>query len=379
MEPIRVLQVVAVMNRGGLETMLMNYYRNIDRSKVQFDFLVHRQERGAYDDEIEKLGGNIFRVPRINPFGHKKYLKALDDFFKANREYRIVHSHINSYSMYVLRTTKQYYVPCTIAHSHIAKADFDFKTPFVLYTKWLLKRYCDYKFACGIDAGRWLYGQDDKEITIMHNAVNCREYVYNPEKVAQIKKILGLEKKFIIGHIGRFNPQKNHEFLVEIFNEIYRLNNNSILLLVGEGSLRSEIEAKIKKLNLVDVVKFLGVRDDVPELLQTMDVLLFPSLYEGLPVTLIEAQAAGLPSVISDHVSAETKISNLVEFISLEESALYWAERVSKYDDGYVRENTYDEIVKHGYDIEENVKWLQRFYLNEYEKSKKENREDLFG
>ena len=182
MESIRVLHVVTKMDAAGIETLLMNFYRNIDREKVQFDFLTHRNEKGFYDDEIFDLGGRIYQVPQINPFKHQKYLSALDAFFSEHKEYKIVHSHINAYSMYPLRAAMKAGVPVRIAHSHIANVPFDLKTPFRIYTKSMLKRYSTYNFACSEMAGKWLYGPDavmKDNFKVINNSINCTIFSFS--------------------------------------------------------------------------------------------------------------------------------------------------------------------------------------------------------
>ena len=185
MEPIRILQVVTIMNRGGLETMLMNYYRQMDRSKIQFDFMVHRAEKGHYDDEILSLGGNIYRMPQIRPGNYRLYFKELNDFFSTHPEYKVVHSHINENSSFVLRAAKRAGVPCRIAHSHLSDLGIDLKLPFRLYARFSMKDYPNQYFACSKNAGKWLFGQgvsSSKEITILNNAVNVEEFKFN-EKI----------------------------------------------------------------------------------------------------------------------------------------------------------------------------------------------------
>ena len=231
-EPIRVLHIVTTMNRGGLETMLMNYYRNIDKSKIQFDFLLHRSEKSDYEDEIKYLGGTIFRVQPLNPFS-RSYREELDEFFKSHH-YDIVHCHQDCLSSIALGIAKNNNVKIRIAHSHNANQD--------------------------------------------HN----------------LKYIINLNDKFVIGHIGRFNKQKNHEFIIDIFNELHKLNSNSRLVLVGTGELEEKIKEKVNRYSLNDFVIFYGLCDKVHEILQSFDVFLFPSLYEGLPVTMVEAQAKWL-------------------------------------------------------------------------------------
>ena len=359
-EPIRVLQVVTYMGRGGLETMLMNYYRNIDRNKVQFDFLTHRDERWDYDDEIESLGGKIYHLPKLNPFS-KSYLNALDKFFKEHKEYQIVHCHQDCLSGVVLKVAKKNGVRFTIAHAHSASQDKNLKYFIKVLAKKNIKKYSDKMFACGEEAGKWMFETDNFEV--LNNAIDTDLYTYNKEKADKVKKEFGIENKFVIGHVGRFNYPKNHKFIIDVFNEVQKVKEDSVLMLVGDGDLRSEIEQKVQDLGLSDKVIFTGVRSDVNELMQGMDMFLFPSLYEGLPVTMVEAQASGLKCIISDKVPLECKMTENVEVVKLEESPQKWAKEVLKYEK-YERQNTKEEIVKANFDIKANAKYLQEFYLN---------------
>lgn len=369
MEPIRILQVVTHMNRGGAETMLMNYYRKIDRKKVQFDFLTHRSEPKAYDDEIRALGGKIYHLPPVDPFGFNGYKRELKKFFIEHKEYKIVHSHLDTLSTYVLKEAKAAGIPVRIAHSHSTKSDFDFKFPIRVYSKFKLKKSANKYFACSKDAGIWLYGNMKIDnITVLNNAINIRNYKYDKQKALEVKRRLNLKNELLIGHIGRFSKPKNHEFLIDIFYEVYKKNKKSVLLLVGEGTLKSQICKKVSKLNLGDNIKFLGVRSDVADLVQAFDIFLFPSLYEGLPVTLIEAQAAGLKCIASDCITKDCDLTGNIEFLNLKDSPKKWAEKVLSVYDSYVRTDTSEFVKKGGFDIEENIKWLEEFYINEYGK-----------
>ena len=338
----------------------MNYYRNIDRDKVQFDFLTHRDERWDYDDEIESLGCKIYHLPKLNPFS-KSYLNTLDKFFKEHKEYQIVHCHQDCLSGVVLKVAKKNGVKFTIAHSHNANQDKNLKYIIKTLAKKNIKKYSDKLFACGDEAGRWMFNTDNFEV--LNNAIDTDLYTYSKEKADKIKKEFGIENKFVVGHVGRFNPQKNHEFLIDIFNEVQKIKEDSVMMLVGDGDLRHEIEQKVRDLGLSDKVIFTGVRSDVNDLMQGMDVFLFPSLYEGLPVTMVEAQASGLKCIISDKVPLECKMTENVVVVKLEESPQKWAEEVLKYEK-YERKNTKEEIVKANFDIKANAKYLQEFYLN---------------
>lgn len=359
-KPIRILQVVTHMNRGGLETMLMNYYRQIDRSRVQFDFLVHRDERAAYDDEIESLGGKIYRLPRLVPWS-ASYQKALDRFFETHPEYKIVHVHQDCLSSVILKAAKKRGIPVRIAHSHNNSQDKNLKYLIKLFYKRKIPQYATELFACGQAAGDWMFG--GAPFRILNNAIDSIAYRYDAETARQIRKESGIsEDALVIGHVGRFSPQKNHAFLLDIFSEIHKKNEKAVLLLVGGGDLRSEIEAKAESLGLSEKVIFTGVRSDVSALLQAMDSFVFPSLYEGLPVTMIEAQAAGLPCFISDKVPPDCIVTDLVQTVSLDDSPESWAEKILSLR-GEPHRDTYDEIVRAGFDIAENAKWLEEYYL----------------
>lgn len=357
--PIRVLHVVTHMNRGGLETMLMNYYRNIDRTQVQFDFLVHRQERAAYDDEIESLGGKIYRLPRLNPWS-RSYLRALDRFFIEHPEYKIVHSHLDCMSAIPLAAAKRAGVPVRIAHSHNNNQDKDLKYLLKLYYRQKIPDAATKLFACSESAGKWMF--QGKPFEVFNNAIDIKRYVYN-EKTREIQREkwgIG-EDKLVIGNVARFSPQKNHEFLIKIFNSLLK-TVDSVLLLVGDGELRPAIEKKVQELGIKERVIFTGVRDDVPALMQAMDVFVFPSRYEGLGIVAIEAQAAGLPCLISDGVTLECKKTDLVYQLPLKENPECWANMVidlSKKE----RTDTYLEIVNSGYDIASQAGALQNYYI----------------
>ena len=372
-EPIRILNLFTIMNRGGAETMVMNYYRRIDRSKVQFDFIVHREERGDYDDEIEALGGKIYRICPIYPKNFKKYKAQLNQFFDEHPEYLIVHSHMSELGYFAFKIAKEHGVKCTICHAHNAP---NFKSEtlsekakdivrFVFKHK--IRKYTDYRFVCGMDAGKWLFGRRAKrKFIMMNNAIEADKFRWNRKKAADLRREMNLDGKFTVINVGRFNAQKNHNFILDIFNLIHYKNPDSVLLLAGDGELRERIMQKAEKLGLGDCVRFLGVRDDINDLLLASDVFLFPSLYEGLPVTLVEAQASGIKCVISDAVPKDCKITKNIVTVPLDETPGVWADEVLKFADGYERKDTYETIVKKKFDIEENAKWLEEFYINEY-------------
>lgn len=377
-KPIRILQVLGSMDLGGAETMIMNYYRNIDNSKIQFDFLLHRKEKGAYDDEILKLGGKIFYVPSINPLHFYKYIKSLNAFFKEHSEYRIVHSHLNSLSVFVLNAAKK---TCNvrIAHSHIAITPIKISSFFNkrqsisnnikdiihLLLRRSLKKSASHYFACGKQAGEWMFGKKlMKDVLIINNAIDISKFSYTPEKALVSKQSFNLENNFVIGHIGRFHDQKNHTFILKVFKELKKINDKSKLLLIGTGHLQSKIKEESQSLNISDHVLFLGARTDIPEVLLSIDIFLFPSLFEGLPVTLIEAQASGLKIFSSNNVAKEVEMTNLLEFISLENTPKEWAQIINK-NSVYNRKK--QEKALESYDIAYNAEKLKTFYLKNHQ------------
>ena len=357
---IRVLQIVTYMGRGGLETMIMNYYRNIDRNRIQFDFLVHRQEEADYDKEILALGGNIYHMPVLNPFS-KAYFNALDLFFKEHK-YDIVHCHLDCMSAYPLKIAKKNGVKVRIAHSHSKSQDKNLKYPIKLYSKRLIPKYATHLFSCGKEAGDWMFNGNN--YTILNNAIDAQKYVFNKTISEEVRKELNIKNSdMVVGHIGRFNPPKNHGFIIDVFNCLHKKNINSKLILVGTGDGQKTIKEKVNTLGLNDSVLFLGSRSDVNRILQAMDVFLFPSLYEGLPLSIVEAQAAGLPCVISDNVPKECIKTDRVFHYSLDESFDFWADRIIEAGK-IIKKDTYQDIVSSGFDIKKNSKVLEDFYTS---------------
>ena len=367
-EPIRILQITGGMDMGGIENFIMNIYRNIDRTKVQFDFLIHQEEKQVFEDEILSLGGKIYRIPSIRKSGYFKYKKNLRKFFN-NSSYKAVHSHYNELSGIILKVAKQCGIQSRISHSHIAYPNYPniILRLFGDYLRILLKKSSNLKFACSKLAGEWLYGKNN-DFKVINNGIEPLNYKYNLDKSEIKRKELRLnDNNIVIGHVGRLNRQKNHKFLIEIFSKLVKINNNYKLFLVGIGELEKEIKEQIRNLNLENNVKLLGVRKDVNELLQAFDIFLFPSLYEGLPVTLVEAQGAGLKCFISDSVTREIDLEcGLTEFISLNKPSKEWAEIIDKNKD-YERKDTVEALRSHGYDMTQNAKELEDLYIELYE------------
>lgn len=371
-EPIRVLQVFGVLNRGGAESMLMNIYRNIDRTKVQFDFVVHTDKECAFYDEIRALGGTIYTVPRYNGKNHFVYVKAWKKFFREHPEYKVVHGHNYSVASIYLKIAKKF--GCTtIVHSHSTSERKNFAGFFKKIIQHSLRNRSEWLFACSDKAGEWLYGDSctkRENYFLLKNAVDTEKYRINTDSRERIRKELGIEENFVFGHVGRFNTPKNHTFLIDIFNEVYKENKNARLLLVGDGSLRVEIEKKIEDLGIKDAVIFTGIRTDVNVVLQAMDCFVFPSLYEGLPVTVIEAQSAGLRCFISDTITDEVCVTDLVRQLPIDCGTQQWKDALLEAAKVDVHRDVINEIVEAGYDIKTTSEWLAEFYIRESEKVK---------
>jgi glycosyltransferase involved in cell wall biosynthesis len=367
MKPIRVLHILEGLHAGGMESMIMNYFRNIDLSKVIFDFLIF-SEKSFYDDEVENLGGKIFRITprRKNPL--KNYME-LDKFFKENTEYKIIHIHQGINYFAPLKMAKKYKVPFRIVHSHgmdptLIKRQWLF---YNFYTLPTIRKLGTHFFACSNQAAKQLFDKsiyNENRFNVFPNSINAGDFTFDINKRVQIREKLKLNNFFVIGHVGNFSRVKNHDFILEVFKDVYKKNKNARLLLVGGGTLEDEIKKKVNDMNLDHAIKFMGIRNDVQNLMQIMDVLLFPSLYEGLPVTLIEAQAAGLNCIVSDTITRETEITDHIQYISLNKPSSYWANIVLNSSLLENRNKSLNSIVSAGFDINTAVIQLENIYLN---------------
>ena len=365
-EPLRILHVVTIMNRAGLETMLMNYYRAIDRSKIQFDFLVHRDDKGDYDDEIKSLGGRIYRLPSIS-FAHSvNYSKKAYDFFINHPEYSIVHSHLDSLSALPLAAAKKANVSTRIAHSHTSNFDSDLKKPIRNMTKHLIPMYATDFFGCSDEAMEFMFGKRAaKDGIVINNAIDTSKFTFSEKTRKKIRKEFSLPAdSFVVGHVGRFNYPKNHEFLISIFNELLKEEPSAKLLLVGDGENKAIIKKQVSDLGISKSVIMTGVRNDIHDIMQAMDVFVMPSRYEGLPVVSIEAQASGLPCVFSDVVTTDLNITGNCRFISLKLNTKGWVEAILSFKK-YTRRNTSEDLRLSGYDSHSEAVKIKDYYINQ--------------
>ena len=357
---IRILHIVSFMQRGGLETLIMNCYRHIDREKMQFDFIVHRDFRADYDDEIEALGGKIYRMPRLNPFS-PGYKRALLDFFTSHPEYKIVHCHLDCMSAIPLSAAKRCGVPVRIAHGHNSNQDKDWKYPLKRLYMRRIPAVATHFFACSKEAGEWMF--PGQQVTIVNNGIETDRFAFSPEVRSQVRGELGLKGGLVLGHVGRIVPQKNHNFLIDIFAEVAKRTPDAKLLLMGTGPLEEQVRRKVNELGLADRVRFLGVRSDVNRILQAVDVFVLPSQYEGLSLTSVEAQTSGLYCIFSDKVSKTCQMTDTVIFMSLQDSAERWA-TVIMTQNVHDRTDCSDKIRAAGFDIQTTANWLFEFYIS---------------
>lgn len=365
-KPIRILQVIGSMNRGGAEAMLMNYYRSIDRTKVQFDFVENYTGRAAYDDEIESLGGKIYNCPHFNGKNYIQYRNWWRNFFREHAgAYPIVHGHIGSCASIYLKEAKKHGI-FTIAHSHSSGTDHSFSAFLYRLVSYNTRYIAHYFFACSAAAGIDRYGKKvsrSNRYKIVNNAIDTAAYRVNPDVRQEVRHQFGFQNEPVIGHVGRLIGVKNHRFLIDVFREVIQKNPEAKLLLVGGGELEKELRAYAQEKGIGEQVIFVGIRSDVNRLMQAMDVFVFPSLYEGLPVTLVEAQTAGLPCVISDRIPKDSiLVEELVDMMRLSDSPEKWADRALERATEPHRD-TQEQIKAQGFDIAENAKWLEGFYL----------------
>lgn len=331
-KPIVVAQIMGKWLGGGVEAVVMNYYRNIDRSKIQFDFICDSDSTNIPYDEIENLGGKVILIP---PYQKAvKYHKELKRVLKEGN-YKIVHSHINTLSVFSLFAAKCAKVPVRIAHSHSTTNKKEWKKNLLkIIFRPFVKIFATDCMACTEHAGRWMFGNkayDSGKVFVLNNAIDLNKFKYDEKIRKQKRKELNIkDDTLVIGHIGRFVAQKNHTLLIDIFNELHKKENNSMLLLIGQGPLIDNIRQKVELFKLSDSVKFLGQREDVNELYNVMDLFLFPSLYEGLGMVLIEAQANGLPCIASTEVPIIADISGNIKFCDLNANIEIWIRDIKK-------------------------------------------------
>lgn len=363
---LRVLHYVAIMNRAGEETFIMNVFRKINRQYVMFDFLCSLGQRGEYDDEIESLGGIIYHLSE-KKIVHSTTIDTCIKLFKFLKrhsgEFSAFHIHTqHAMSAYLnAMVAKMTGIPKVIVHSHSTNTLYHLNA-HKLFRPLLAKTKVD-RFACSNEAGKWLYGERGR-FQIIKNGIDTNRFCYSENVRNRVRIEHGWTGNKIVGHVGSFTYPKNHLFLLEVFRELIKLDSSVRLILVGKGEYKSRILQYMSDNNISEYVTLMGVRQDVSDICQAMDIMIFPSRYEGLPVALVEAQAAALPCLISDVISNEIDLTDCIHRASLNSSAVEWAKMAKKIlDDNHPRCDTSVKIRTAGYDIETTAKELQEFYI----------------
>lgn len=392
---IRILHVFGKLNLGGAESRVMDVYRNIDRTKVQFDFVEHTEEKCFYEEEIQSLGGRIFRIPAFRMINMPEYQKAWREFFKAHMnsdgssEFKMVHGHMTSSAAVYLPIAKEFGVERTIAHVRSAGTDGGIKGTLTKFMRRNLAQKADELFTCSKIAGVAAYGQkavDEGRVKFVPNAIDTEKFSYNPETRDAIREKLGLTNRFVIGHVGRFHYAKNHEYLLRVFRDFcedwipFEGFESPALMLLGEGSKMAEMKALAMELGIAHLVLFLGSRKDVERFYQAMDYFVYPSRYEGLPGTVIEAQTAGLHVLMSDTICDEVKVTPLVKTLPITVASDIWAGEIMDYvnstygvtdvevenvNAGEILNKRYqykDAVANAGFDVKTQAMEMMKFY-----------------
>ena len=382
-EAVRVLHVLGNTNLGGAESRIMDLYRHTDRNRVQFDFLVHSGEEGFYEKEIRELGGRIFRVPRFRIYNYFSYRKALKEFFQEHHEFALVQGHMTSTAAIYLPIAKKAGVKKTAAHARSAGVDKGLKGTMTRFLRRNLADKADYLFTCSELAGISVYGEKavrEGKTIFIPNAIDCAGFTFDPVKREKMREELGLTDALIIGHVGRFHYAKNHEYLLRVFAELCRMSAGAggstaetgadqkyHLILLGEGPLMEDTRKLAEELGVVDRVHFLGNHKNIADYYQAMDYFVYPSRYEGMPGTIVEAQASGLPCLMSDTICREVIVTELVETMSIEKEPKVWAEELQRRIDALVskqenRKKYAAKMAAAGFDVQAQAERMMRFY-----------------
>ncbi|MFD4817054.1 glycosyltransferase family 1 protein [Peribacillus butanolivorans] len=364
---VKILHYVPGFDHGGIESRLIDWYKNIDRDKIQFDLIkLTPDTENPLIEKFKDLGGMVYTLPKFSPKTYFIFQKELKKFFNEH-DYNAVHCHSPITGHFVLQRAMNNGIPIRIMHSRTTQFNSDSTfIPIRNYLKRLSVSYATDYFACSREAGTWLFGEKailDKKVKIIDNGIEAEKFIFNNNIRLKIREELKINNNFVIGNVGRFSSVKNHSFMIDIFKEISKINKNSKLMLLGDGPTEEEIKAKVKELNLADKVLFLGRQTDVEKYLQAMDVFLFPSHFEGFGTVAIEAQTAGLRCIVSEGVPSSVDITDLIEHLPLSTGPEKWAKNILQYSKGYKRNNMYEEIVNAGFDVKSTIKSLEKFYL----------------
>ena len=363
---IRVLHSVSNMDRAGIETMLMNYYRHMDRTAIQFDFIVNKPKPGDYDAEIRRMGGHIYQSPGLNPLNYPQYLRFVQQVLAQEPAIKILHAHNEAMGLYALNGAKKAGLKVRIAHAHNTRIIRDYKWPLKMLCKQFLASSATDLWACGRDAGIYFFGKKNWEARgmVLHNAIEVERFRFDPAVRAQMRARYALGNRIVLGHVGRFNVQKNHERLLDIFAQFLQLEPEAMLVLIGVGELQDATRAKAEQLGIAEHILFAGVQSNVADWYQMMDLFVMPSRFEGLPVVGVEAQASGLPCLFSDAVPDEVLLSEQAVCFPLGAADEAWAAEAHRLLQLHPdRTQGAATVRRAGYDIHVEAARLQALYL----------------
>lgn len=374
MEPIRVLHNIASLHFGGAQAFLMNVYNNIDREKVQFDFVVTPEEKKDLYEQVEQMGGRIFVCPKYTGKNHFAYCRWWNDFFAEHPEYHVIHGHVRSTASIYLKIAQKYGL-VTIAHSHSTSNGSGVSAIVKNIMQLPIRHTADYLFACSDKAGKWLYGEKatkQPNYRMIPNGVDLKRFAFHEEKRHQMRNQLKItEDTFVVGHIGRITVPKNHQFLVELFAAYHKENPKSRLLLVGDGELFEAVQQQCTQLGIREAVIMVGSKTNTEDYYQAMDIFVFPSLWEGLPVSVVEAQANGLICLLSDVITRDVDLTDQVKYLSLNEKSR-WINEIARACPKPRTAASPENMKKlQPFDASVVAKQLQDFYLEQNERARR--------
>lgn len=364
---IRILHMIGSLGIGGSQAFIMNVYRKIDRNKIQFDFIVDTPENNYYVSEIENLGGKVYYFPKFNGKNFFEIKKFWRLFLEEHREYQVLHSHVRSYASLYLPIARSFGLK-TIIHSHSTSNGKGLVALGKIILQLPLRFQADYYMACSQKAGEWLFGRKicrSDKFYVVNNAIDVDEFVFCEQNRKRIRLELGLKKEFVLGYLARVTAPKNPLFVIDVMAELIKMIPDAKLLFVGDGELLSAVKEKTAELGIQKSVIITGARTDANHLLAAMDYYILPSFWEGLGISLIEAQASGLPCICSDGIQDEAVVTDLVSRYPLSLGAKTWAEKIFSSKQIRARQNNMsDKIKMAGFDIVKNAEMLQDFYKN---------------
>lgn len=365
-EPIRILHVLGNTNLGGAESRTMDLYRHIDRERVQFDFLVHTEQEGHFDKEILELGGHVYRVPRFRMYNFFSYRKAVKVFFRENHKFGAVQGHMTSTAAIYLPIAKKAGVPVTIAHARSAGVDRGIKGRMTRILRRSLWKKADYLFTCSKLAGISVFGKkavEEGRTVFIPNAIDCEKFAFREETRTKMRRELSLSDRYVIGHVGRFHYAKNHEYLLRVFAALCKEKPEMdfVLLLLGEGQGMEDIRKLSEELQIGDKVIFAGNRTNVSDYYQAMDYVVYPSRYEGLPGSIVEAQCAGLKCLMSDRICQEVIATELVTTMDIDKDPASWAAYLAG-QLHYDRTDHAGQMRAAGFDVTCQAEKMMKFY-----------------